>query len=75
MLDEPTNFLDIKNRYEVFELLMKLASEHNRLVVLTSHDIALCEEFCNDYLVIDLNKKVKKIKASSFNLKETFGLN
>lgn len=39
LLDEPTAFLDLPNRYELVYLLRRLASENNKSVVFSSHDI------------------------------------
>ena len=39
LLDEPTAFLDLHNRYELVSLLRKLSSENNKSVVFSSHDI------------------------------------
>ncbi|MGM0463920.1 MAG: ABC transporter ATP-binding protein [Bacteroidota bacterium] len=39
LLDEPTAFLDLPNRYELVYLLRKLASENNKSVIFSSHDI------------------------------------
>ncbi|MDT8401590.1 MAG: ABC transporter ATP-binding protein [Bacteroidales bacterium] len=39
LLDEPTAFLDLPNRYELVSLLRKLSVERNKSVVFSSHDI------------------------------------
>ncbi len=39
LLDEPTAFLDLPNRYELVYLLRRLASENNKSVIFSSHDI------------------------------------
>ncbi len=39
LLDEPTAFLDLHNRYELVSLLRKLSVEKNKSVVFSSHDI------------------------------------
>ncbi|MBP5498015.1 MAG: ABC transporter ATP-binding protein [Muribaculaceae bacterium] len=40
ILDEPTAFLDVANRIETMHLLHNLAHEHNKAVLLSSHDIS-----------------------------------
>lgn len=40
ILDEPTAFLDVASRIETMQLLHSLAHEHNKAVLLSSHDIA-----------------------------------
>ncbi|MBS0011090.1 MAG: ABC transporter ATP-binding protein [Bacteroidales bacterium] len=39
ILDEPTAFLDLPNRYELISLLRKLSADNNKSVVFSSHDI------------------------------------
>ncbi len=39
LLDEPTAFLDIVSRIEVMSLLHRIATEHNRAILLSTHDI------------------------------------
>lgn len=39
LLDEPTAFLDLPNRYELVTLLRKLTMDNNKTVIFSSHDI------------------------------------
>lgn len=39
LLDEPTAFLDVKNKYEIFHLLHQLARENNKTIILSTHDL------------------------------------
>lgn len=39
LLDEPTAFLDLPNRYELVSLLRKLSVESNKSVIFSTHDI------------------------------------
>ncbi|HBS86341.1 MAG: hypothetical protein A2W91_19195 [Bacteroidetes bacterium GWF2_38_335] len=41
ILDEPSAYLDLKNRYEVIALLHKLAHEKNKAVLFSSHDLSI----------------------------------
>lgn len=41
VLDEPTAFLDLPNRYEVVLLLKRLAQEQRRAVVFSTHDMGI----------------------------------
>lgn len=45
LLDEPTAFLDVSNKYEIFHLLQTLAKEKNKTIIMSTHDlnIALSE--------------------------------
>lgn len=51
MLDEPTAFLDYPNRRMTVVLLKRLASEHGKTVVYSTHDIDLALEH-SDFLLL-----------------------
>lgn len=38
ILDEPTAFLDIRNKYEIIHLLNTLASENGKIIIYSTHD-------------------------------------
>ena len=42
ILDEPTAFLDLAHKHEITGLLGRLAGEHSRTIVFSSHDLQLC---------------------------------
>ena len=44
LMDEPTAFLDFINRQKLLELLIKIAAEKQKCIVLSTHDIDLCLE-------------------------------
>lgn len=58
LLDEPTAFLDYPTKKEVMSLLGRIAKESNRLVIIASHDIDFCIEFCSRILIIEKQSKV-----------------
>jgi iron complex transport system ATP-binding protein len=39
ILDEPTAFLDVSNKYEIFHLLQIMAVEQKRTIILSTHDL------------------------------------
>lgn len=39
ILDEPTSFLDVSNKYEIFHLLHQLAHHDGKTIVLSTHDM------------------------------------
>ncbi len=39
ILDEPTAYLDVSNKYEIFHLLQVLANERKKTIVLSTHDL------------------------------------
>jgi iron complex transport system ATP-binding protein len=53
LLDEPTAFLDLPNRYEVCLLLKKLAEERGRTVVFSSHDLGIVLQLADCVLMLD----------------------
>jgi iron complex transport system ATP-binding protein len=46
LLDEPTAFLDIRHRLEIYALLRDLNAREGLTVVATSHDVNLAARFC-----------------------------
>lgn len=41
VLDEPTAFLDLPNKYEIVHLLHRLAAEKGRTVIFSTHDLSI----------------------------------
>ena len=39
VLDEPTAFLDISNKYEIVRILHQLAAEHGKCILFSTHDL------------------------------------
>ena len=52
LLDEPTAFLDIRHRLEIYGLLSRLNAEEGLTIVITSHDINLAARFCRRIVLI-----------------------
>lgn len=52
LLDEPTAFLDIRHRLEIYAILSELNREEGITVALTSHDIDLAARFCRRLVLI-----------------------
>jgi iron complex transport system ATP-binding protein len=54
VLDEPTAFLDLPNKYEIVHLLHKLASESKKTVVFSTHDLNIAlQEAGKVWLMLD----------------------
>ncbi len=47
ILDEPTAFLDIANRFTITQLLQKIAHEWGKVVIFSTHDLQLAIDFCD----------------------------
>ena len=56
LLDEPTAFLDYSNKKKVLSILKDTARSLNKCILLSAHDIDLCLEFAEDFLVVDSKK-------------------
>lgn len=61
LLDEPTAFLDYPTKKEVMSLLADIAQNNERLIIIASHDIDFCIEFCSRILIIE--KHTKELKS------------
>jgi iron complex transport system ATP-binding protein len=53
LLDEPTAFLDIPNKYKIVGLLQQLSKELNRSILYSTHDLDVAERYCDKLLIID----------------------
>lgn len=54
LLDEPTAFLDHEARRGLMQLLRRLALEEGKAILISSHDMALVEEFCTRRMVLEV---------------------
>ena len=52
LLDEPTSFLDLKYKKEIFDLIAILTKEKGLSVVIVSHDIDLMSQYCHQILML-----------------------
>ena len=52
LLDEPTSFLDLKYKREIFRLIGRLSSEKKLGVVVVSHDIDLVAQYCTRVVLL-----------------------
>lgn len=53
LLDEPTAFLDLPNRYHIMELLRNLAHTQGKLIVLSTHELNLAVEMADSLWILD----------------------
>ena len=64
LLDEPTSHLDYTNKRKVYELLRKMAKEHNKGIIISTHDLDLAFKFPFDfYLIESQSKTLKSVKT------------
>ena len=64
ILDEPTNGLDPEGIKELRELIKNLAEKEKMAIVISSHNLAELESFCNKVTII---KNGKIVETSSIN--------
>lgn len=53
LLDEPTSFLDLPNRYDLCLLLSRLAHEEGKCVVFSTHELDIALTLCDDVALVD----------------------
>ena len=53
LLDEPTAFLDLPNRYELCLLLKKLAQDEGKCILFSTHDLDIALSLCDSIMLID----------------------
>ena len=53
LLDEPTSFLDLPNRYQLVSLLAELAHKQNKCIVLSTHELDIALSLCDNIALID----------------------
>lgn len=53
LLDEPTAFLDLPNRYALALLLRKLAHEERKCILFSTHDLDIALTLCDDVALLD----------------------
>ncbi|MBW1914874.1 MAG: ABC transporter ATP-binding protein [Deltaproteobacteria bacterium] len=52
LFDEPTSFLDLKFKREIFKLISRLSRDKGLSIVLVSHDIDLAAQYCHRILML-----------------------
>ena len=53
LLDEPTAFLDLPNRYALATLLRELAHEQHKCILFSTHDLDIALSLCDTVALID----------------------
>ena len=52
LLDEPTAFLDMPNRYELCDLLRQLAHDENKCILFSTHELDIAVSLCDSIALI-----------------------
>lgn len=53
LLDEPTAFLDLPNKYEICLLLRRLAHSEGKCILFSTHDLSIAIELCDTIAMIE----------------------
>ena len=53
LLDEPTSFLDMPNRYELVALLQSLAHNQGKCVLFSTHELDVALQMCDSIALVD----------------------
>jgi iron complex transport system ATP-binding protein len=53
LLDEPTAFLDLPNKYEICLLLRRLAHKEGKSIIFSTHDLGIALELCDTIALLD----------------------
>lgn len=80
ILDEPTNGLDPEGIKEMRELLVKLAQEEKMAILISSHNLAELDNFCNKVCIIKNGEvietsEISKIKNDTIKSSRIFETN
>ncbi|TCL68477.1 iron complex transport system ATP-binding protein [Hydrogenispora ethanolica] len=78
LLDEPTGFLDPRNRMEFMSLLARLTRERGLTVLLSLHDVELALKYCQWVLLIRdgriMAEGLAELVLTAANLRRLYGL-
>lgn len=58
LLDEPTLGLDVQSHIDIKNMLMEIASSMNKTILLSTHNMNLVQDICNDVVILNKGKIV-----------------
>ena len=61
LLDEPTAFLDLPNRYALATLLRRLAHDEHKCILFSTHDLDIALSLCGSVALIDTPTLYKRL--------------
>ncbi len=77
LLDEPTSFLDLPNRYELCRLLGCLAHEEQKCILFSTHELDIARTLCDSIALVDsptLHHLSTEEMSQSGLIERTFGI-
>lgn len=70
ILDEPTAFLDVYYRKQIVELLHRIATEQNKCVILSTHEIDLAVQYAHQFLLLGLQGEYRLLSRAEASPEE-----
>jgi ABC-2 type transport system ATP-binding protein len=58
LLDEPTLGLDVQSFMDIKDILKEISTDMNKTILLSTHDMNLVQEICNDVIILNKGKIV-----------------
>lgn len=55
ILDEPSAFLDYPSKEELMQMLLRLAREENKAILMSSHDLDIIRRYADGYWIMEKN--------------------
>lgn len=74
ILDEPTAFLDFRNKRDILQTLRNICNTLHKTVILSTHDIEAALEYCNKCWVMTEQKTFSEVSSSAQFAQEVKGL-
>jgi iron complex transport system ATP-binding protein len=70
IMDEPTAFLDYKNKAELLDTIRHLASGQNKIIIISTHDISSSLPYSDKAFLISESGKFIEVENHSYSEKE-----
>ncbi len=78
LLDEPTSFLDFKNKHRILKLIRKIARESGKTVLITLHDPNLAYMYCDKVFLMKEGRiyysGIPKDTITAENISKIYGI-
>lgn len=72
ILDEPTAFLDVYYRKQTIALLHKIATQQQKCILLSTHEVDLAIEYAHQFLLLNLKCQNLFVRLEETNEKEIY---
>ena len=65
ILDEPTAFLDFRNKPEILDILKTISNDLKKTIIFSTHDIEASLQYCNKFWIMAETGAFREIKRSA----------